>query len=106
MDNVPLILEIPMASTDWLPQMDKNWLGSGGYNPLSELMRAIILRTIDDYNSDGEFHEEAVAYLNDEEEEYIFSFRFICKHLGFDPDKTRHAIMHADHRISTRRRAA
>ena len=40
------------------------------------------------------------------DEEYIFSFRAICKHLGMDPDKTCHAIMNATHRISTRRRAA
>jgi hypothetical protein len=77
-----------------------------GYDPLNELMRAIILRTIEDYNSSEEFYQEAVDYMNDEEEEYIFSFRGICRHLGFDPEKTRYSIMHADHKISTRRRAA
>lgn len=93
-------------SSDSLPQMDLAYLGGGGYSALHELMRAIILRTIEDFNSGGEFHQEAIEYLFDEEEDYIFSFRAICRHLGFDPEKTRHHIMHATHRISTRRRAA
>jgi hypothetical protein len=89
-----------------LPQVDEALIGGRGYDPMHELMRAVILRTVDDYNSTGEFHDEAVDYMFSEEEEYIFSFRAICKHLGIDPDKTRHAIMNATHRISTRRRAA
>jgi hypothetical protein len=93
-------------SQDGLPRMDANWLGNRGYDPINELMRAIILRTIDDYHSGGEFKEEAVQYLYKEDDEYIFSFYSICKHLGFDPDKTRYSIMHATHKISTRRRAA
>jgi Rieske Fe-S protein len=61
------------------------------------------------YNAGGEFREEAIAYLyaeEDEHDEYIFSFIAICKHLGLDPVKTRHAIFNATHRIRTRRRAA
>jgi len=77
-----------------------------GYDSINELMRAIILRTIEDFNSGGELRDEAIAYMTDEEEEYIFSFRAICSHLGFDPDKTRYSIVNATHRISTRRRAA
>ncbi|MBX7143251.1 MAG: hypothetical protein K1X79_02260 [Oligoflexia bacterium] len=94
------------VSSDKLPSMDLSYMGGRGYNSINELMRAIILRTIEDYNSGGELHIEAVDYLMDEEEEYIFSFRAICRHLGFDPDKTRYQIMNATHRISTRRRAA
>lgn len=94
-----------MSNSD-LPQMDAAYLLGTGYDAVNELMRAIVLRTVEDYNSEGEFAEEAVAYMSDEDEEYIFSFRSICKHLGMDPDKTRYAIMNATHRISTRRRAA
>jgi len=94
------------VSGEKLPQMDMSYHGGNGYDPMHELMRAIILRAIDDYNSTGELHDEAIEYLFSEEEEYIFSFRAICKHLGFDPGKTRHMIMNATHRISTRRRAA
>jgi len=96
------------VSTEGLPQIDLALLGSmGGYNPVSELMRAIILRTIEDYNSGGEHYEEAVTYLHSEtDEEYIFSFSAICRHLGFHPQKTRNSILHPTHRISTRRRAA
>lgn len=95
-----------VSSSEKLPQMDLSSFGGRGYDSINELMRAIILRTVEDYNSSGELKDEAVAYLFDEEEEYIFSFRAICRHLGFDPAKTRHQIMHATHRISTRRRAA
>lgn len=95
-----------MSHSDSLPQMDAAYLLGTGYDSVNELMRAIILRTVEDYNAGGEFYEEAIAYMSDPEEEYVFSFRAICNHLGMDPDKTRYAIMNATHRISTRRRAA
>lgn len=99
-------LEHNVSNSDKLPQIDMSYSPGRGYDSINELMRAIILRTVEDYNSVGELREEAIAYMTDEEEEYIFSFKAICYHLGFDPDKTRHSIMHATHRISTRRRAA
>ncbi len=95
-----------VSYNDKLPQIDMSYDVGKGYNSISELMRAMILRTIEDYNSGGELHDEAVKYMEDEEEEYIFSFRAICFQLGLHPDKTRHAIMNATRRISTRRRAA
>lgn len=104
-----------VSNTDKLPQMDMSYSPGKGYDAVNELMRAIILRTIEDYNSSGENREDAVAYLygysddqryEDEDDEYIFSFAAICRHLGLDPDKTRFSIMNAKHRISTRRRAA
>lgn len=98
--------EFRVSNSDALPQMDLSYHGGNGYNPINELMRAIVLRTIEDYNSSGELHDEALAYMMDEEEEYIFSFRAICRHLGFDPLKARCQIINATHRISTRRRAA
>lgn len=94
------------VSIDSLPEMDMSINCGKGYDPVNELMRAIILRAIEDYNSSGELRQEAIAYLSDDDEEYIFSFRAICRHLGLDPVKTRVAIMTATHRISTRRRAA
>ena len=108
------IMEYIVSNSDRLPHMDMSFHGGKGFDSLSELMRAIILRTIEDYNAGGEFYDEAVAYMfgdtNDDnetdDEEYIFSFSAICKHLNLDPAKTRHAIMNATHRISTRRRAA
>ena len=83
-----------------------SWDPGKGYNALTELMRAIILRTVEDFKSGGELREEAVAYMADPEEEYIFSFSFICQYLGFDPALTRHEIMNTTRKISTRRRAA
>lgn len=100
------VTEILVSSNDKLPTMDMSFMGGRGYDALSELMRAMILRAVEDYNSSTEFRQEAIAYMEDEEEEYIFSFRAICKHFDIDPTKTRLAIMNAKHRISTRRRAA
>ena len=95
-----------MSNDKSLPEMDMSYNCGKGFSPVSELMRAMILRTVEDYNSAGELREEAIAYMSDPDDEYILSFRSICKEMGLDPDKTRYAIMNADHRISTRRRAA
>ena len=95
-----------MSRSEALPQFDMAYHPGQGYSAISELMRAMILRTVEDYNSGGELRDEAVAYMEAEEEEYVFSFRAICRHMGFDPEKTRLAIVNATHRISTRRRAA
>jgi hypothetical protein len=94
------------VSRERLPQIDTSVNGGKGYTALSELMRAMILRAVDDYNSTGEHHDEAIEWLYSEEEEYIFSFRAVCNHLGFDPEKTRDRIINPTHKISTRRRAA
>ncbi len=95
-------------------QNDPAYLENNGYDPVSELMRAIILRAIEDYNSGGELKEEALNYMynktgdkiyyENEDDPYIFSFSSICNHLELDPEKTRHAIINSKHRISTRRR--
>ena len=99
-------------SFDKLPEFDLAYLDDKGYTPLNELMRAIILRTIEDLNCTGEIRDEALAYLYSEDDEedveendYIFSFTSICNHFGLDAEKTRTAILSAEHRISTRRRS-
>jgi hypothetical protein len=89
-----------------LPQMLASTSSQATYSPLSELMRAIILRVVDDYNAGGEFREGALEYLDDEDDEYIFAFRSICQHFGIDPLKTKQNIMFPPHRIATRRRAS
>ena len=86
--------------------MDAAYLAGSGYNSINELMRAMILRTVEDIRSQNEFADEAMDYMISDDEEYILSFVSICKHLGLDPKKTRHSILYAEHRISTRRRAA
>lgn len=86
--------------------MDAAYLEGKGYTAVSELMRAMILRTIEDIQSGGELREEALEYLMDEDEEYVLSFNSICRYFGFDPEKTRYAILNAKKRIRTRRRAA
>jgi hypothetical protein len=95
-----------IMSGESLPQMDLSQMWGSGYDPMHELMRAMILRAIEDFNYGGELKEEALEYLDSDEEEYILSFRAICRHFGFDPLKTRDAIVYATRRISTRRRAA
>lgn len=89
-----------------LPQIDMAYDVGKGFDSLSELMRAMILRTIEDYQSGGELREEAIKYMLADDDEYILSFRSICLQLELDPNKTSHQIMNAGRRISTRRRAA
>ncbi len=98
--------ESTVSSSDRLPEMDLAYLTGKGYTAVSELMRAMILRTIEDLNSGPELREEAIAYLTDEDEEYVLSFNSICRYFGFDPEKTRYAILNAKTKIRTRRRAA
>jgi hypothetical protein len=98
--------ESNVGGSDKLPEMDLAYLGGTGYSAVSELMRAMILRTIEDLQSDSELRDEAVEYLNSDDDEYILSFISICRYFGFDPDKTRYAILNAKSRIRTRRRAA
>lgn len=103
-----------MSNSDRLPQMDQAYDPGKGYSAISELMRAIILRTIEDIQQGGELRDEAIAYLAGDEgssddecdDEYIFSFASICRYLGLDPAKTRDAILNSKTRIKTRRRAA
>lgn len=99
------VLEI-IVSAEKLPQIDMSYNGGKGYSPLSELMRALILRAVDDLATVGEYRDEALEWLYSEEEEYIFSFKAVCAHMGLDPGKTRHMIINPTHKISTRRRAA
>jgi hypothetical protein len=94
-----------MAS-EGLPQIDMSYDLGKGFDSISELMRAMILRTIEDFQSGGELREEAIQYMMGSDEEYIFSFAAICYQLGLHPVNTRKKIMSAEKRISTRRRAA
>jgi hypothetical protein len=98
--------ESNVGSSDKLPEMDLAYLGGNGYTAVSELMRAMILRTIEDLQSGSELREEALEYLMSDDDEYILSFISICRYFGFDPEKTRYAILNAKSRIRTRRRAA
>ena len=90
------------------PAVDTAYLHNQGYVPENELMRAIILRAIEDLKKGGELERDALDFLYDDEDEYVFSFYSICDHLGFDPVATRECILGAlesGRRISTRRRA-
>jgi len=61
---------------------------------------------IEDLQSGPELRQEALDYLMSDEDEYVLSFMSICRYFGFDPVKTRYAILNAKARIRTRRRAA
>lgn len=98
--------ESNVGSSDQLPEMDPAYLGGSGYSAVSELMRAMILRMIEDLQGGGELRQEALDYLMSDEDEYVLSFISICRFFGFDPEKTRYAILNAKARIRTRRRAA
>jgi len=71
---------------------------------VSELMRAMILRTIEDFRGGERLKVKALDYMFRDDDDYILSFRSICHHFGMDPVRTRRAIMTTGERISTRRR--
>lgn len=109
MKELSFITELVVGRSTKFPAIDQSIGGGQGYVPENELMRAIILRTIEDIKKGGELKEDALAFLFDEDDEYVFSFISICTHLRFDPQATREAILTAidsGRRISTRRRAA
>lgn len=94
-----------------LPGMDEAYNLGKGYTPESEIMRAIMLRAIEDYKAGGDLRQDALDFMfasdeDPEEEDYVFSFHSICNYLGFHPVKTRQRIMKNAKGISTRRRAA
>ena len=91
---------------DLIPKIDSSFEPGRPHDPMSELMRSIILRAIDDLRSGGELHVEALKYFNDENGDYVFSFVSICDHFGLDPKLTRKIVLRDSSRISTRRRAA
>lgn len=98
--------ESAVSSSDRLPEMDLAYLGGNGYGAVNELMRAMILRAIEDLNGGEELRQEAIEYLMSDDEEYVLSFVSICRYFGFNPEKTRNAILYPKSRIRTRRRAA
>lgn len=95
--------DVSVGSTAIL-NIDSDVTAQRGPDSIGELMRAMILRTIEDYNSDERLKVKAFDYMSKVDEEYIFSFSSICCHFGIDPVKTRRAITNATSRISTRRR--
>ena len=54
-----------MSSQSRMFQNDQAYEVGKSYDPVSELMRAIILRAIEDYNSEGELKKEAIDYMFD-----------------------------------------
>lgn len=49
------------------------------------LMRAIIQTIMDDMRKEGEPRRNAMRYIRDNEEDYLFSFISICRHLNLCP---------------------
>ena len=111
------ILEFDVSRAEKFPSIDMAYDQGKSYNPISELMRAIILRAIEDLKCEGELRDDALSFFYDDdnnndddaEDDHVFSFSSICQYLGLDPQATRACITKArstGRRISTRRRAA
>ncbi|MCX7952188.1 MAG: hypothetical protein N2654_00940 [Deltaproteobacteria bacterium] len=78
---------------------------------LAELMRAVILKAIDDLRNGGEYAEDAkmffLEYHLDDPYSHPFSFTSICTYLGLNAEMLRARIFQClenNHRVSTRRR--
>jgi len=93
-----------MSRAGRVPSPDAAYEFGPAYVPENELMRAIILRAIEDFQQGGQHMEDAKVFFEDEDEDYVFSFRAICHTLHIDPDKMREKIYNRTKRISTRRR--
>lgn len=93
-----------------IPHVDLGHEPNSTVNPLGELMRAMVLRVVDDVRAGGEFREDALAYMDeasdDEGDDYVLSFRNVAAYLGVCPQRLRAAILDPNRSISTRRRAA
>ena len=89
-----------------VPQMELESALVASYHPIIELMRAIIVRTVKDYHSGGRLKAEALEFMRSTDEEYIFSFRSVCRQLGFNHEYVRMGIINSKETIKTRRRAA
>lgn len=78
---------------------------------LAELMRAIILRSIEDLKQGGEYAEDARNFFEEvgleDPHSHPFSFSSICAYLGLNPKLTReriYSLLENNERLSTRRR--
>lgn len=94
-----------------MPHVDLGHESSSVVNPLGELMRAMVLRVVDDVRAGGELRDDALAYMDeapDDEsgDDYVLSFRNVAAYLGVCPQRLRAAIIDPERSISTRRRAA
>lgn len=49
------------------------------------LMRALLKTLMDDVQKGGEHKRRALAYIYSREEDYVFSFVSVCKHLDICP---------------------
>lgn len=96
------------GSGSGMPYVELGHEASSSVNPLGELMRAMVLRVVDDVRAGGEVREDALAYMDDasEDDDYVLSFRNVAAYLGVCPRRLRAAILDPDRSISTRRRAA
>jgi len=92
------------------PHIDGSYQSSSAASPMGELMRAMVLRVVDDVRAGGELREDALAYMDSTVEEgaedYVLSFRNVAAYLGICPNRLRSAIVDPMRSISTRRRAA
>ncbi len=96
------------SGSGWQLPQSEVWLGGSSANPMAELMRAMVLRVVDDVRAGGELREDALLYMDSEEgdDDYVLSFRNVASYLGVCPARLREAILDTNRAISTRRRAA
>ena len=77
---------------------------------MGELMRAMVLRVVDDVRAGGELRDDALSYMDatveEGAEDYVLSFVNVAAYLDICPERLRSAILDPMRSISTRRRAA
>ncbi|MBL7662922.1 hypothetical protein JNK13_09250 [bacterium] len=66
-----------------------DWVAPDLYSPERNLMRSILHSAFADLNRGVNERRDAVRYLLDDSEYYLYSFRSICAHLGLCPTTIR-----------------
>lgn len=93
----------------FFPEVD---LGDGQTdtgNPLGTLMRAILIKAIEDFQKGGQLRRDAMRYMFEslsEKEDHVFSFASICETLQLDPQSVRTRIVSLTKPVRFRRRVA
>lgn len=93
----------------FFPEIDMGDGISDQSNPLATLMRAILLKAIEDFQKGGHLRRDALRYLHEklsEHDDHVFSFQSICESLQLDPHSVRTRITGLTKPVRFRRRVA
>ncbi len=99
----------PFSLSRFSPQGNTGENGDDPSNPLSTLMRAVLIKAIEDFQKGGQLRRDVLRYLHENHSEFddhVFSFNSICEALQLDPQSVRSSIFGLTKPVRFRRRVA